>query len=149
MSTVSRRMRYGIVASRFNREITERLISGAMDFFARRDLPRSRIDLVRVPGAFELPVAALRLARTGRYRAVVAVGCILQGETPHHRYLATATLQGLTLAAVLTGVPITCGVITAQSWRLALQRSQPRGLNRGREAARSAWEMAHLFGGRR
>ncbi len=149
MAARDRGMRIGIVASRFNRQITERLIAGALDFFARQGLARSRVDLVRVPGAFELPVAALRLARTGRYRAVVAVGCILQGETPHHRYLATATLEGLMLAAVLTGVPVTCGVITAQSWRLALQRSQPRGLNRGREAARSAWEMAQLLGERR
>ncbi len=100
------------------------------------------MDVVKVPGAFELPHRALRMASTGRYRAIIAVGCILEGETAHHRYLSQAALSGLALAGVLSGVPVTCGVITARSWKLALARSQPKGLNRGREAAEAAWEMA-------
>lgn len=135
------RSRFGIVASRFNGEITDRLVEGAVGFFRRKKVPAGRVDVVRVPGAFELPMAALRLARSGRYRAVVALGCILQGETSQHRYLSQATLQGLMLAGVLTGIPVTSGVITAQSWGKAKARSTGR-LNRGREAAAAAWEMA-------
>ncbi len=133
--------RFGIVASRFNGEITDRLVDGAVGFFREKKVPAARVDVVRVPGAFELPMGALRLARSGRYRAVVALGCILKGETPQHRYLSQATLQGLMLAGVLTGVPVTSGVVTAQSWKLAKARSAGR-LNRGREAAAAAWEMA-------
>lgn len=133
--------RFGIVASRFNTEITDRLVEGAVAFFRQKRVPGSLVDVVRVPGAFELPLAALRLARSGRYRAVVALGCILQGETPQYRYLSQATLEGLMLAGVLTGVPVTSGVITAQSWGKAKQRASGR-LNRGREAAAAAWDMA-------
>lgn len=117
-------------------------MQGALGFFRERGLPGSRVRVVWVPGAFELPVAALALARSGRYRAIIAVGCILQGETPHYRYLSQATLSGVMMAGVLTGVPVTCGVITARSWKAALDRSRPKGLNRGREAARAAWELA-------
>ena len=138
----SPKARFGIVASRFNREITERLVEGARDFFRERGAAVSSKDIVWVPGAFELPVAALRLARSGKVRAVVAVGCILEGETAHYRYLSQAALEGLILAGVVSGRPVTCGVITARSWKAAQQRSQKRGINRGREAAEAAWEMA-------
>ena len=131
------------MASRFNDEITERLVEGALSFFRQRKIAAGDVDVVRVPGAFEFPQAAMRMASSRRYRAVVALGCILEGETSHHRYLSQATLSGLMLAGVLGGVPITCGVITAPSWKRAMARSQPKGVNRGREAAAAAWEMAH------
>lgn len=149
MPVIARPLRVGIVASRFNRQITERLVEGALRFFRESKLPRSRTDVVWVPGAFELPVAALTLARSGRYGAIVALGCILEGETPHYRYLSQATLQGLVMAAVLTGVPVTSGVITAQGWGLALRRARKRGLNRGHEAARCAWELAQTLAAQR
>lgn len=133
--------RYGILASRFNREITTLLVKGALRSLRAHRVQRSRIDVVWVPGAFELSVAAMRLASSRRYQAVVAVGCILEGETPHWEYLSQATLQGLTLASVLTGVPVTCGVITAREWKQALARAQENGLNRGKEAADAAWEL--------
>ena len=133
--------RFGIVVSRFNSEITDQLLKGAVAFFREKKVPAARLRVVRVPGAFELPQAALRLARSGRYSAVVAVGCILKGETPQYGYLSTATLQGLMLAGVLSGVPVTSGVVTAQSWKLAKARATGR-LNRGWEAAEAAWEMA-------
>jgi 6,7-dimethyl-8-ribityllumazine synthase len=104
------------------------------------------VEVVRVPGAFELPHRAMKMAASGRYRAVVAVGCILAGDTPHHRYLSQAAISGLALAGVLSGVPVTCGVITAQSWSKAMERSRPKGLNRGREAAKAAWEMSRANG---
>ena len=113
---------------------------GASDFLRKK---KAQIEVVKVPGAFELPHRAMKMAASGRYRAVVAVGCILAGDTPHHRYLSQATMSGLTLAGVLSGVPVTCGVVTAQSWKLAMERSRAKGVNRGREAAQAAWEMAH------
>ena len=149
MPVTPRSLRFGIVASRFNEEITKRLVEGALRFFQERRLPKSRLEAVWVPGAFELPVTALTLARSGRYSAIVAVGCILEGETPHYRYLSEATLQGLMMAGVLTGVPVTSGVITAEDWDLALKRSQNQGLNRGREAAKCAWELAQTLKAKR
>ena len=133
---------YGIVASRFNREITQALLHGALRSFQSHRIPRARIDLVWVPGAFELPVAALRMARSKRYQAIVAVGCILAGETPQFTFLAQAAYHGLVLAGILSGVPVTCGVITARRRAQARERAQESGLNRGFEAAEAAWEMA-------
>jgi 6,7-dimethyl-8-ribityllumazine synthase len=149
MPVTPRSLRFGIVASRFNQQITERLVDGAVRFFQKCRVPKSRLEVVWVPGAFELPVTALTLARSGRYRAIVALGCILEGETPHYRYLSEATLQGLMMAGMLTGVPVTSGVITVKGWDLALKRSQKRGLNRGREAAECAWELAQTLKARR
>ena len=138
--------RYGIVVSRFNREMTDALLKSALVAFQRHRVARSRVDLVWVPGAFELPVAALRMAKRGRCGAVVALGCILEGETPQFRYLSEATYLGLSLAGVMSGVPVTSGVITAKSWRHARERANPRGLNRGGEAAQAAWEMSRQAG---
>lgn len=135
---MSKSKRFGIVASRFNEEITRRLVKGALDRLGRS----AKVDVVWVPGAFELSYAAVTLARSGKYKAIVALGCILEGETPHHRYLSQAAMSGLVLAGVLTGVPVTCGVVTAGSWKLAMERSQPKGLNRGREAAEAALELS-------
>jgi len=118
-------------------------VRGALGFFREKKMPPAQVKVVWVPGAFELAGAAARMARSGRYQAIVAVGCILEGETSHHRTLSQATVSGVMMAGVLTGVPVTCGVITAQSWKLALARSQPKGLNRGREAARAAWALTH------
>ena len=139
----SKALRFGIVASRFNGQITKSLVAGALKVFQKHGVPRRAVDLVWVPGAFELPVAALRMARSRRYRAIVAVGCILAGETPQFEFLSNATFQGLATAGLLTGVPVACGVITARRWEHALVRSKANGLNRGAEAADVAWEMAH------
>lgn len=139
-----RALRYGILASRFNKPITQLLAQGAVSFFKGKGLPLSRLDVRWVPGAFELPVAALRMAKSGRYRAVVAVGCILAGETPQYTYLAQAVFHGLSLAGVLSGVPVTCGVVVAKKWQQAVDRSRPgSAMNRGREAASAAWEVTH------
>ncbi len=137
--------RYGIVVSRFNREITEALLQGALSAFRRGGVLPRQVDVLWVPGAFELPVAALKMAKSKRYQGIVALGCILAGETPQFTYLSHATYQGLALAGVTTGVPVTSGVITAKTFKQALARSQKRGLNRGAEAARAALEMARLF----
>ncbi|MBI3616212.1 MAG: 6,7-dimethyl-8-ribityllumazine synthase [Candidatus Omnitrophica bacterium] len=139
------RPRFGIVAGRFNDPITKSLVAGAMKAFQRHGVKRAAVDLIWVPGAFELPVAALKMARSRRYRAIVAVGCILAGETPQFEFLSNAVFQGLTTAGLLTGVPVACGVITAKRWKHAVERAGLRGLNRGGEAAEAAWEMAHLW----
>lgn len=143
MPSPARSQRYGIVVSRFNREITESLLRGALRAFGAKGIPRSRVEVRWVPGAFELPVAALELAKSRRCQAVVALGCILKGQTPQYRYLAQATFEGLALAGVLTGVPVTCGVIVAREYRHARARAAGNGMNRGQEAAEAAWEMAH------
>lgn len=137
--------RYGIVVSRFNREITEALLQGALSAFHRRGVLPTQVDVLWVPGAFELPVAALKMAKSKRYQGIVALGCILAGETPQFEYLSHATYQGLALAGVTAGVPVTSGVITAKTWKQALERSRKKGLNRGAEAASAALEMARLF----
>ena len=139
----SRSLQFALVVSRFNRELTEQLLRGAVAVLRAHGVPQKKIRVVRVPGAFELPVAALRLARSKRYAAVVGIGCILAGETPQYAYLSQATYQGLMLAGVLTGVPVTCAVITARRWEHAVKRASAKGLNRGGEAAEAAWEMAH------
>ena len=135
-------IRFCIVASRFNEEITQLLVQGAYAGFRSQGVARSNVDVVWVPGAFELPGKALQLAKTKKYRAIVAVGCILAGETPQYAYLADATFQGLMTAGLLSGIPVTCGVITAQKWKHAVERSRAGGrMNRGREAAEVAWKM--------
>ena len=134
--------RFGIVASRFNEPITKALVEGALKAFQRHGIKRSGVDLMWVPGAFELAGAALKMARTRRYLAVVALGCILAGETPQFEFLAHATFSGLAMAGLLSGVPVTSGVITAKRWKQAVERSRGNGFNRGGEAADAAWEMA-------
>ena len=136
-------MQFALVVSRFNHEITDQLCRGAVAALRAHGVPLKKIRVVRVPGAFELPVAALRLAKSRRYAAVAALGCILEGQTPQYAYLSQATYQGLMLAGVLTGVPVTCAVITAKQWDHAVKRASAKGLNRGGEAAEAAWEMAH------
>ena len=141
--------RYGVVASRFNEAITRRLVDSALDFLKRKKVPPRQIRLIWVPGAFELPAAALHLAKSRvKVEAIIAVGCILKGQTRNDQYLAQTTLGGLMAVSVLTGVPVTCGVITAQSWKLALARaSRKGGMNRGREAAQAAWELVQSLKG--
>ncbi len=134
--------RYGIVVSRFNREITESLLQGAVSAFRSRGIPKTSLEIRWVPGSFELPAAALRMGKSKKYKAVVALGCILAGQTPQFGYISQAVYQGLALASVLAGVPVTSGVITARQWKHAKERSRGVRLNRGREAALAALEMA-------
>lgn len=136
--------RYGIVASRFNRRITEGLLQGALFFLKGKKIPSKQVDVRWVPGAFELPFAAYQMAHSRRYRFIVVVGCILEGETPQYRYLAQAVFQGLGVASVMGGVPITCGVVVARALKHALARSRAgSAMNRGREAVSTAWEITH------
>lgn len=137
--------RFAIVVSRFNEEITEGLLKGALDCFAERSVPRDAVTIYRVPGAFEIPLMAKRLADSGEYDAVVCLGCLIKGETMHFEYIAEAASHGIAEAAVATGVPMAFGVLTTTTEEQALERSRPGAANKGREAAAAALEMAALF----
>jgi 6,7-dimethyl-8-ribityllumazine synthase len=136
----------GIVVARFNGEITSRLLDGAIGALEEAGVERDRIDVVPVPGAFELPLGAMALARTRRYSCVVALGCVIRGETPHFDFVAGEAASGLQVAALETGIPVSFGVLTCDNREQADARAGgPQG-NKGSEAARSALEMADVFG---
>ena len=138
-------MRIAIVVSRFNDFVTDRLLAGAQDVLQREGIAAADIDLLRVPGAFEVPIAAQRVAETGRVAAVICLGCLIRGATPHFDYIASACAHGITTAAAATGVPMAFGVLTTNSVEEALERAGPGDDNKGREAARAALDMARLF----
>lgn len=137
-------MRIAVVVSRFNDFVTERLLDGAAAALAEAGLAADAVDVVRVPGAFEIPLAAQKVAETGRVAAVVCLGCLIRGATPHFEYIAAACAHGITAAAARTGVPMSFGVLTANSVEEALERAAPGPANKGREAAGAALEMARL-----
>jgi 6,7-dimethyl-8-ribityllumazine synthase len=146
--------RFAVVAARFNERITKRLLSGALRALSSAGLPDEAVEVHWVPGSFELPQAADCLARTGRYDAVVCVGCVIKGETPHFDFVAGQAAAGIQRVALDTGVPTTFGVITALTEEQAWARAGGAVGNRGQEAAEAAVEMAELArvhgdGGRR
>ena len=138
-------MRIAIVVSRFNDFVTERLLTGAQSVLLEQGI--AEVDVLRVPGAFEIPMAAQRVAETGRVAAVVCLGCLIRGATPHFEFIASACAHGITAAAAATGVPMTFGVLTTNSVEEALERAAANETNKGREAALAALEMARLFEG--
>jgi 6,7-dimethyl-8-ribityllumazine synthase len=130
----AKRLRLAIIVSRFNSFITERLLSGALDALARAGADEKRIEVVRVP-----------LAQTGRYDALVTLGCIIRGETQHFEYISAEVTRGIQLAAIETGVPIAFGVLTTDDLEQAIDRAGAKSGNKGAEAALSAVEMANLL----
>ena len=141
----ARGRRIAIVAARFNDFIVASLLKGALGAWVERGGAASDLAVVRVPGAFELPVAARRLAASGRYDALVALGCVIRGDTPHFEYVAGECAHGLQLASLETGVPIAFGVLTVDSVEQALERAATTAGNKGGEAMESALEMAGLM----
>jgi 6,7-dimethyl-8-ribityllumazine synthase len=137
--------RFAIVASRFHEEIGKRLVEGAREAFRQHGVPDKDVLVVWVPGAFELAQAALALARRRTVDAVVCVGCVIRGETPHFDYVAGEAARGIGEVARLTGVPATFGVITANTQEQAVERAGGRVGNRGEEAALAALELVSLF----
>ncbi len=135
----------GIVVSRFNADVTSRLLAGALAALEEAGVERARIDVLQVPGAFELPLGAMALAKTRRYACVVALGCVIRGETPHFDYVASEAASGLQLAALETGLPVSFGVLTCEDRAQAEARAGGTEGNKGAEAARSALEMADVF----
>jgi len=130
----------GIVVGRFNGELTGELLAGALDELERAGVGREAVTVVPVPGAFELPLAAMALAKTRRYSCIVALGAVVRGETPHFDYVASEAASGLQLAGLDTGVPVAFGVLTVDNEQQARER-----LGKGAEAVRTALEMADVF----
>jgi|SRR6202795_2077385 6,7-dimethyl-8-ribityllumazine synthase len=136
--------RFGVVVSRFNSFITERLLQGAVDALERGGATSKDVEVIHVPGAFELPLTAKNLALSGRYDALVAIGCILRGETAHYDYVCSETSRGLQLAQMDTGVPVMFCVLTCDTLEQAIDRAGLKGGNKGFEAGLGAIEMAQL-----
>jgi 6,7-dimethyl-8-ribityllumazine synthase len=139
-------LRFGIVVSRFNSFITERLLAGAVDALERAGAANRDVDVVHVPGAFELPLVSKKLAMTGKYDALVAIGCVIRGATTHYDYVCSETSRGLQLAQMDTGIPIMFCVLTCDTLEQAIDRAGLKGGNKGFEAGLAAIEMAHLSG---
>ena len=137
--------RFAVIVSRFNEEITAGLLEGAIETLAQADVSDDDITVVRVPGAFEIPLTAMRLAETGQFDAIVTIGCLIKGDTMHFEYIASACSQGIIHAATATGVPIAFGVLTTLTEEQAAARSTAGPENKGREAALAAIEMATLL----
>jgi len=137
--------RFAVVVSRFNEEITAGLLQGALDTLEQAEVSTDDITVVRVPGAFEIPLTAMRLAETGQFDAVVTIGCLIKGDTMHFEYIASACSQGIAQASTATGVPIAFGVLTTLTEDQAVVRAEPGPENKGREAALAAVEMATLL----
>ena len=137
--------RFAVVVSRFNEEVTSGLLAGARQALRESAVSEDDVTVFHVPGAFEIPVTALRAAETGLFDAVICIGCVIKGETLHFEYIASAACHGIAEAASASGVPITLGVLTALTEAQALERSSPGAGNKGREAALAAVEMATLF----
>ena len=141
----ARGRRIAIIAARFNDFIVASLLKGATAAWLERGGAAADLAVVRVPGAFELPVAARKLAASGRYDALVALGCVIRGDTPHFEYVAGECARGLQLTSLETGVPIALGVLTVDSVEQALERAATTAGNKGGEAMESALEMAGLM----
>ena len=137
--------RFGIVVSRFNPEVTEGLLRGARATLAEAGVADTDISVVRVPGAFEIPLAALKLAQSKRIDAIITLGCLIKGDTMHFEYIASAASHGIMDVTTSTGVPVAFGVLTTLTDEQAAERAADNQHNKGREAALAAIEMATLL----
>lgn len=144
-SVVATGCRFAIVVSRFNEDITSGLLSGARSTLVDAGVSDEDVTVIHVPGAFEIPVAALHAAQQGDVDAVICLGCLIKGDTMHFEYIAEAAAHGIMNVSVSTGVPVAFGVLTAMTDEQAVVRSAPGEGNKGREAALAAIEMATLF----
>ncbi|RDS82483.1 6,7-dimethyl-8-ribityllumazine synthase [Dyella psychrodurans] len=138
--------RFAIVAGRFNGFVVEPLVAGARDALVRHGVKDDAIDLIRVPGAWEIPQAAHKLAHSGKYAAVVALGAVIRGATPHFDYVAGECCKGLAQASYGSGVPVAFGVLTTDTIEQAIERSGTKAGNKGADAAIAALEMVNLYG---
>ncbi len=138
--------KFGLVASRFNEFITTKLVDGAIDCLMRHGVAERNIDLYWVPGSFEIPLTARRLAECGKYDAVVCLGAVIRGATPHFEYIAAEAAKGIAQVGLSTGVPTIFGVITSDNIEQAIERAGTKAGNKGTDAALAAIEMADLLG---
>ena len=138
-------IKFGIIVSRFNSIITSRLIDGAMDALIRHKADIKDIDIYKVPGAFEVPIMALKMAKTKKFDAIICLSAIIRGETPHFDYVAQETTKGIAEVNLKTEVPVLYGVITADTMEQAIDRAGGKAGNKGSEAALAAIEMVNLI----
>jgi 6,7-dimethyl-8-ribityllumazine synthase len=137
--------RFGIVVSRFNEFITGRLLDGALDCLTRHGAKESAVDVVRCPGAFEIPQLALQLVQSEKYDAVICLGCVIRGETPHFEYIANTVSAGINRIALTSQTPVVFGVLTTDSLEQAIERAGAKSGNKGWESALAAIELADVF----
>ncbi|MBI4707020.1 MAG: 6,7-dimethyl-8-ribityllumazine synthase [Candidatus Omnitrophica bacterium] len=142
---IARGKKFGIVASRFNDFITKELVSGCVDTLARHGADEKDIVLAWVPGAFEIPLAAQKLVKSKDFDAVICLGTVIRGSTPHFDYIAAEVSKGVSKVSLDTGVPVVFGVITADTIEQAIERAGTKDGNKGRDAAATAIEMANLL----
>ena len=141
----SDRHRFGIVISKFNRKVTAKLLEGALKNLRKHGVKEEDIEVAEVPGAFEIPLTARRLAQSHAFHAVICLGAVIRGETPHFEYISQAVSQGLLHVMLETGIPISFGVLTTDTEKQAMQRADPKRFDRGGNAAKTALEMVSLF----
>jgi 6,7-dimethyl-8-ribityllumazine synthase len=141
----AKNLRFGIVVSKYNEFVTERLLAGACEVLNKAGANEKALEIARVPGAFEIPLVARRLARSGRFDAVIGLGAIIRGETPHFEYISREASRGIAQAAWESDIPVVFGVLTTESVEQALDRAGSIERNKGAEAARTAIEMATLM----
>ena len=137
--------RFAIVASRWNELISGRLVEGALDALKRLGAGNEQVDLYRVPGAFEIPLLALRLAQSRKFDAIICLGTIIRGQTPHFDYIASEVAHGISQAALTTGIPVVFGIVTADTVDQAIDRAGVKLGNKGFEAAMTAVELVNLY----
>jgi 6,7-dimethyl-8-ribityllumazine synthase len=139
------RKRFGIVVSKFNADVTNRLLEGALGALRSHGVREEDIEIARVPGAFEIPLTAKRLAQSGAFHAIICLGAVIRGETPHFEYISEAASRGIARVMLETGVPISFGVLTTETVEQAVHRADPGRYDRGGDAAKTALEMAGLL----
>lgn len=144
-SLIGKGLKIGIVVSRFNEFFTNKLYTGAVDALTRHDVAETDIETAWVPGAFEIPVVARKMAMSGKYDAIVCLGAVVRGATPHFDYVASEVSKGVAKISLETGLPVTFGVITADTLEQAIERSGTKSGNKGFDAAVNAIEMANLM----
>jgi 6,7-dimethyl-8-ribityllumazine synthase len=142
---IAKGKKFGIVASRFNEFITNKLLEGALDALKRHGAKDEEIEIAWVPGSFEIPYAAQRMAESKKYDAIICVGAVIRGSTPHFEYIASEVTKGIAQTGLKTGVPIIYGVITPDTLEQAIERAGTKAGNKGFQAAMSAIEMVNLF----
>ncbi len=138
-------LRFAIVASRFNEFITAKLLDGALDMLRRHGAAEDAVDVIWVPGAFEIPLAAKKLAACGKYDAVICVGAVIRGATSHYDYVCNEVSKGVAQAGLSTGVPVIFGVVTTENIEQAVERAGTKAGNKGADGAMAAMEMANLL----
>ncbi len=138
-------LKFGVVVSRFNEFITGKLLEGAQDALLRHGVKEADIDIAWAPGAFEIPLVAQKMARSKRYNAVICLGAVIRGGTPHFEYVASEVSKGVANVGLDTGLPVIYGIVTADTLEQAIERAGTKAGNRGFDAAVSAIEMANLF----